>query len=155
MPGLMMYLGIETGNDILLKKITKGATSKGIFQACQKAKAHKFVLSCMVILGIGGSKYTKQHIDDTANLVSIVSPDFLAALNLQLEAGIYEEFMRKFGERYIPLSDYEVLDELERLVSHINSELRSISGKPCFQCILSRWNTAHRQEQAAFRYQRT
>jgi radical SAM superfamily enzyme YgiQ (UPF0313 family) len=118
----MMYLGIETGNDILLKKITKGATSKGILQACQKAKAHKFVLSCMVILGIGGSKYTKQHIDDTANLVSIVSPDFLAALNLQLEAGIYEEFMRKFGERYIPLSDYDVLDELERLVSHINSQ---------------------------------
>jgi hypothetical protein len=30
-------------------------------------------LSCMVILGIGGSKYTKQHIDDTAKLVSIVS----------------------------------------------------------------------------------
>jgi hypothetical protein len=118
----MLYFGIETGSDVLLKKITKRATSRGILQACQKAKAHKFVLSCMVILGIGGSKYTKQHIDDTAKLVSIVSPDCLAALNLQLEAGIYEEFMRKFGEHYIPISDLEVLDELKRLVSNIRSQ---------------------------------
>lgn len=118
----MMYLGIETGNDSLLKKITKGATSKGILQACQKAKTHEFVLSCMVILGIGGSKYTKQHIDDTAKLVSIAAPDYLAALNLQLEAGIYDEFMRKFGEHYTPVSDYEVLDEIKRLVSQISSQ---------------------------------
>jgi radical SAM superfamily enzyme YgiQ (UPF0313 family) len=118
----MMYLGIETGNDVLLKKITKGATSKRILQACKKAKAHKFVLSCMVILGIGGSKYTKQHIDDTAKLVSIVSPDYLATLNLQLETGIYDEFMRKFGEHYIPVSDHEVLDEIERLVSQTTSQ---------------------------------
>ena len=26
----MFYVGLETGNDILLKKVTKGATSKGI-----------------------------------------------------------------------------------------------------------------------------
>ena len=26
----MFYVGVETGNDIILKKITKGATSKGI-----------------------------------------------------------------------------------------------------------------------------
>jgi hypothetical protein len=55
-------------------------------------------------------------------LVNIVSPDYLAALNLQLEEGIYEEFMRKFGEPYIPISDYEVLDELERLVSKLGSK---------------------------------
>ena len=79
----------------------------------------------MVILGIGGSTYTKQHIDDTARLVSVLSPDYLAALNLQLEEGIYEEFIRKFGEPHIPVSDYEVLDELERLVSQISSQ-RSI-----------------------------
>lgn len=34
----MLYVGIETGNDVLLKKITKGATSKGIIDACNRAK---------------------------------------------------------------------------------------------------------------------
>jgi radical SAM superfamily enzyme YgiQ (UPF0313 family) len=118
----MFYLGIETGNDALLKKVTKGATSGGILKACQKAKAQKYALSCMVVLGLGGRTYTRQHIDDTSRLVSLISPDYLAALNLQLEEGIYDEFMSKFVEPFIPLTDYEVLDELERLVSQINPQ---------------------------------
>jgi radical SAM superfamily enzyme YgiQ (UPF0313 family) len=35
----MLYLGIETGSDLLLKKVTKGATSRGIIQACQRLKS--------------------------------------------------------------------------------------------------------------------
>lgn len=121
----MLYLGIETGSDLLLKKVTKGATSRGIIQACQKAQIHEYILSCMVILGIGGRTYTTQHIDDTARLVSLVSPDYLAALNLQLEEGVHQEFLSKFAEPFIPLTDYQVLDELERLVSTMNPQ-RSI-----------------------------
>jgi radical SAM superfamily enzyme YgiQ (UPF0313 family) len=88
----MLYLGIETGSDLLLKKVTKGATSRGIIQACQKAQIHEYILSCMVILGIGGRTYTTQHIDDTARLVSLVSPDYLAALNLQLKKAYTRSF---------------------------------------------------------------
>ena len=32
----MLYLGIESGSDIILKKITKGATSETIIRACRK-----------------------------------------------------------------------------------------------------------------------
>jgi radical SAM superfamily enzyme YgiQ (UPF0313 family) len=118
----MLYLGIETGSDLLLKKVTKGATSRGIIQACQKARVHEYILSCMVVMGIGGRTYTTQHIDDTARLVSLVSPDYLAALNLQLEEGIHQEFLSKFAEPFIPLTDYQVLDELERLVFTMNPQ---------------------------------
>jgi radical SAM superfamily enzyme YgiQ (UPF0313 family) len=118
----MLYLGIETGSDLLLKKVTKGATSRGIIQACQKARVHEYILSCMVVLGIGGRTYTTQHIDDTARLVSLVSPDYLAALNLQLEEGVHQEFLSKFAEPFIPLTDYQVLDELERLVFTMNPQ---------------------------------
>lgn len=118
----MLYLGIETGNDILLKKVTKGATRTGILQACQKAQSHKYTLSCMVILGLGGSTYTRQHTEDTSRLVSAVSPDYLAALNLQLEKGIYDEFLGKFGEPFIPLEDTEILDELGRLIAQIKPQ---------------------------------
>jgi radical SAM superfamily enzyme YgiQ (UPF0313 family) len=54
----MFYVGIETGNDILLKKVTKGASSIGIIQSCQRAKEHNYILSCMIILGLGGRTYT-------------------------------------------------------------------------------------------------
>lgn len=112
----MMYVGIESGNDIVLKKVTKGATHKTILQACQKLKRHGYILSCMVILGLGGKNYTKEHIADTARILSESSPDYVGALTLHLEEGVYQEFMNKFGEPFLPLDDLEILDELERLV---------------------------------------
>lgn len=113
----MLYVGIETGNDVVLKKVTKGATYKTLVQACQKAKRHGFVLSCMVILGLGGKTYTKEHARDTAKVLSEAAPDYVGALTLHLEEGVYNEFMEKFGEPFVPLEDSEVLDELEMLVA--------------------------------------
>jgi radical SAM superfamily enzyme YgiQ (UPF0313 family) len=115
----ILYIGIETGHDLLLKKITKGATSKSIIEACNKAKKSGFIISCMIILGIGGKKYSIEHIKETGRVISEVSPNFLAALTLILEDGVYDEFMQKFGEPFEFLDDSSVLHELEILVSTI------------------------------------
>ncbi|MBV9179647.1 MAG: radical SAM protein [Nitrososphaeraceae archaeon] len=116
----MLYVGVETGNDILLKKVTKGARSTGIIESCQKAKRHGYVLSCMIILGLGGKTYTNEHIRDTARVVSEIAPDYLGALTLYLEDEIYNEFMTKFDEPFTPLDDIAVLEELEMLISNFN-----------------------------------
>jgi radical SAM superfamily enzyme YgiQ (UPF0313 family) len=78
----MLYIGIESGNDIVLKKVTKAATYKTILQVCQKAKGHGYILSCMIILGLGGKTYTKEHISDAARILSQTSPDYVGALTL-------------------------------------------------------------------------
>jgi coproporphyrinogen III oxidase-like Fe-S oxidoreductase len=114
----MMYVGIESGNDIVLRKVMKGATYKTILQACQKIKHHGYILSCMIILGLGGKTYSKEHIADTGHILSETSPDYVGALTLHLEEGIYEEFMSKFGEPFVPLDDLDILDELERLIAN-------------------------------------
>jgi len=116
----MLYIGIETGNDTLLKKITKGATSKSIIDACNRAKKSGFIISCMIILGIGGKRYSIEHIKETAKVVSEVSPNFLAALTLIIEDGVYDEFMKKFAEPFETLDDSLILNELELLLSEIN-----------------------------------
>jgi radical SAM superfamily enzyme YgiQ (UPF0313 family) len=116
----MFYVGVETGNDILLKKVTKGARSKGIIESCQKAKRQGYALSCMIILGLGGKTYTNEHIRDTARVVSEIAPDYLGALTLYLEDEIYNEFMTKFDEPFTPLDDIAVLEELEMLISNFN-----------------------------------
>jgi len=116
----MLYVGIESGNDIVLQKVTKGASYKTIVQACQKAKSNGYVLSCMMILGLGGKTYTREHIEDTALLLSELAPDYVAALTLNLEEGVYDEFMKKFGEPFVHLDDNEILDELENLVTNFN-----------------------------------
>lgn len=116
----MLYVGIETGNDVLLKKVTKGATSKGIIQSCQKARRHGYTLSCMIILGLGGKTYTNEHIRDTAKVISEIAPDYLGALTLYLEDEIYNEFMTKFDEPFTPLDDISIVEELEMLISAFN-----------------------------------
>ena len=115
-----LYLGIETGNDIILKKVTKGATQSTMIKACKKAQDAGFTLSCMVILGLGGSKYTKENAVDTAKVINAVQPNYVGALTLYLENGIKEEFLTKFEGEFERLTDSEAIDELELLISEIN-----------------------------------
>ncbi|MEO9308888.1 MAG: radical SAM protein [Nitrososphaera sp.] len=116
----MFYLGIESGSDIILKKVTKGATSTTIIRACKKAMDAGYTLSCMIILGLGGKTYSKEHIKGTAQVINAVAPHYVGALTLYLENGIKDEFLTKFGEPFIPVSDAEALDELENLISQID-----------------------------------
>jgi radical SAM superfamily enzyme YgiQ (UPF0313 family) len=113
----MLYVGIESGNDVVLQRVTKGASSSMVIESCKKAIDHEFTLSCMVILGLGGKTYTDAHILDTARVVSQISPHFLAALNLHLDENVYGEFISKFKEPFSWLTDLDILDELERLVT--------------------------------------
>jgi len=115
----MFYIGIESGSDKILKKVTKGATGQTIIKACQKAKDAGYTISCMIILGLGGKTYSKEHIDDTARVVSEASPHYLGALTLHIEDGVREEFMTKFKEPFVPIDDADALIELENLVTKI------------------------------------
>ena len=118
----MFYLGIESGSDIVLKKVTKGAIAKTIIKSVNKAKEAGFVMSCMVILGLGGRTYSKEHIEGTAKVISACSPHYLGALTLYLENGIKKEFLDKFEEPFIRINDDESLDELHGLISQIDTK---------------------------------
>ncbi len=116
----MFYLGIESGSDIILKKVTKGATAATIIRACKKAIETGYILSCMIILGLGGKTYSKEHIKGSAEVINASSPHYVGALTLYLENGIKNEFLTKFGEPFIPVSDSEALNELEDLIEQID-----------------------------------
>ena len=116
----MLYLGIESGSDLILKKVTKGAIGKTIIKSVNKGKEAGYTMSCMIILGIGGKTHSKEHIRGTAEVINACAPNYVGALTLYLENGIKEEFLTKFGEEFIPVSDDEALDELEDLISQID-----------------------------------
>lgn len=118
----MFYLGIESGSDIVLKKVTKGATSKTIIKSIKKAKDAGYIMSCMVILGLGGKKYSKEHIKGTAEVISACSPQYVGALTLYLENGIKEEFLQKYNGEFVRLNDEEALNELEELIAKIETK---------------------------------
>ena len=116
----MFYLGIESGSDLILKKVTKGATSATIIRACKKAMDSGYILSCMIILGLGGKTHSKEHIRGTVEVINASAPHYVGALTLYLENGIKDEFKTKFGEPFIPVNDAESLDELDDLIAGID-----------------------------------
>lgn len=116
----MLYLGIESGSDTVLKKVTKGAVAGTIVKSVNKGKSAGYTMSCMVILGLGGRAHSADHVAGTARVISECSPHYVGALTLHLENGIKGEFLSKFGEPFEPVSDAEALGELEDLVGRID-----------------------------------
>jgi len=115
----LVYLGIESGSNRILKKITKGASQKGIAEALIKADQCGLKVSGTVILGLGGQQFWQEHIDGTLELLNQAPISYLSTLQLYLEAQQEAEFLAKFGEKFVTSNDDSILNELARLVAGI------------------------------------
>lgn len=115
----MVYLGIESGADSMLKRIRKG-TSKLMEQAQVAADGADIKVSATVILGLGGKAHWREHIEGTANLINRAPPKFLSTLQLGLEDGqeprFREAFDRVEGAGFQWQDDDGILQELEYLL---------------------------------------
>ena len=116
----LLYFGIESGSDLILKKITKGATHRTISDSMQKSRDAGMKLSSTVVLGLGGSKYWQAHIDGTTALLNLAPTTYLSTLQLYLESNVQQEFARKFGEPFSMQDDRGILSEQQRLIANLN-----------------------------------
>jgi coproporphyrinogen III oxidase-like Fe-S oxidoreductase len=112
----LLYLGIESGSNLILKKITKGASQRGIAEAMSKAFETGMKVSGTVILGLGGKNRWQEHIDGTIELLNSAPITYLSTLQLYLGADIVDEFHAKFGEAFEPSDDRDILHEQTRLI---------------------------------------
>lgn len=113
----IVYLGVETGDEKLLKGIEKGVTLSQMVEAGGKAKAAGITLSVTVILGLTGAPGDDQHALQTAKVLTEIDPDFCGALTLMLEPGapLYEQWQR--GE-FVPASPFQSLEDLRQIIAH-------------------------------------
>ncbi|HNS56780.1 MAG TPA: radical SAM protein [Smithellaceae bacterium] len=90
----IIYLGVETGNVELLKKIKKGATYEQLVEAGRRVKEAGILLSATVILGLGSIEKSIEHAMDTARILTDMDPDYVGALTLMLVPGteLYADF---------------------------------------------------------------
>ena len=116
----LLYFGIESGSDLILKKITKGATQRRMAEVLHKARDSGMKVSATVILGLGGTQHSDEHIDGTIALLNSAPVTYLSTLQLYLDASVEEEFYRKFGEPFEMPDDLAILKEQERLISGLN-----------------------------------
>ena len=75
-----LYIGPETGDDKVMKRIAKGATFDDHVEAAQKAHAAKIEISVIALLGVGGVARSQEHAEGMARLVTAMDPEFFAAL---------------------------------------------------------------------------
>jgi len=116
----LLYFGIESGSDLILKKITKGATQRRMSEVLHKAHERGMKVSATVILGLGGSKHRDEHIDGTIALLNSAPVTYLSTLQLYLDESMVEEFHRKYAEPFEIPDDLALLQEQERLISGLN-----------------------------------
>ena len=115
----LAYFGIESGNNELLHKIDKGVNADQMIEALHRAHEAGIKISATVILGIGGIEYTRGHIHDTAKLINAAPITYLSTLQLGLEEGAKDRFLKAF-DSFTALNDLQILHEQRELISLIN-----------------------------------
>ncbi|MFA9408039.1 MAG: radical SAM protein [Candidatus Dadabacteria bacterium] len=116
----MVYIGFESGDDIVLQRIKKGANHQETVRASQMLKEAGIMNSAMVLLGMGGTDRSLEHAQATGKLLTGADPEYVGALSLQVRPGapLFEEMER--GEFELP-NKFQIIKELEVLVA--NTEL--------------------------------
>lgn len=91
-----LHVGLETGDDELLRYVRKGATAEEMIIGGRKAIEAGFELSEYVMPGLGGRERWEQHARGTARVLNEINPDFirLRTLGLAPNTPLYEKNQR-------------------------------------------------------------
>lgn len=111
-----LYIGPESGDDVTLKRIAKGATHDEHVEAARKAHAAGMEISVIALLGAGGVERSTEHAQRTAELVTAMDPAFFAALSLTI---VPDTPMAKLVERgrFTLPTPLGMLEELRTMVA--------------------------------------
>jgi radical SAM superfamily enzyme YgiQ (UPF0313 family) len=118
----LLYIGIETGDNDLLKTVNKNETYESTLEGLKKAHNAGIDTSVMIITGLGGEKYSIKHAEKSAEIVNEAQPRFLSLLTLSLPFGL-DHYITRFKDEYIPLDLKGLLNEVKIFVS--NTELNN------------------------------
>ncbi len=114
----LLYIGIESGNNELLKKINKGETAESIVEGINRAKEAGINASVMILSGLGGKVYSEAHAIDSARIINAVQPKYLSVLTLSLPYG-ETHYKNKFDGIYEQQSVLELAKELKIFVEEL------------------------------------
>lgn len=114
----LVYFGLESGSDEVLRLVKKGATASDMIETAGKVKESGLKLSTIFILGLGGKERTDVHAIETARVISAQNPDYAAGLTLMVEPGSIIEKDLESG-RLTLLEPNEALLELRKIVENL------------------------------------
>ena len=115
----LIYLGLESGDDQVLREVRKGCNSDEMIEACRKAMNAGIDMSITAITGLGGEERSYEHAKNTAGILNEIRPKYTAFLSLIPVEGTLLYLKIKKGT-FKPLSQIEHLKELRWVVEDLN-----------------------------------
>ncbi|WP_125152968.1 radical SAM protein [Clostridium rectalis] len=115
----IIYMGVESGSDKILKKVKKGATQDDIVKAGKKIKESGILLSITLISGLGGKENLIDHAIESGKVITHINPDYVGLLTLMLQPGTEIERESKIGGFKL-LSPKEVMKETKLMLENIS-----------------------------------
>jgi radical SAM superfamily enzyme YgiQ (UPF0313 family) len=97
-----LYIGPESGDDVVLKRIAKGGTFADHVEAARRAHAAGLETSVIALLGAGGVERSAEHAERTAELVTAMDPGWFAALTLTVVPGTPLARLEETGRFRLP-----------------------------------------------------
>ena len=134
----MVYVGIESGDNEVLKGCNKGTNQDEFTLAAQKCHKAGIAWSGIFLLGLAGNnpEKSRKHAIESAKLINRMAPPtpinwYISPLTLGITPGS-ELWTQKSTGEFQPCSSTQILEELYTMIEHTSDDLQN--------CI---FNTAH------------
>ena len=114
-----IHVGLESGDDTILKRVKKGTSATEQIRAGQIVKQADIQLSEYVILGLGGIERSQTHAINTAEAINAIKPDFVRLRTLVPKINTLLLYQIKKG-RFQLLSPHQVLHETRLLIENLS-----------------------------------
>ena len=114
----MIYMGLESGDQEILRQVKKEATAAEMIKAVKKAQAVGLEMSVIGILGLGGREHSREHAIATGQVVSAMDPAYFSLLTLMVVPGTELHRQYKAGE-FVLIEPLEMLAEMRVMIQHM------------------------------------
>jgi radical SAM superfamily enzyme YgiQ (UPF0313 family) len=113
----IIYMGLESGDDITLKEIRKGVRVETMVKMGQRVRQAGIKLSVTVLLGLAGPKRSPTHGEKTGHALSAMDPNYVGALSLMILPNTPLGLAYEEG-RFELMSPMAMLEELKTMIIH-------------------------------------
>ncbi len=115
----LLYCGMESGSDVVLKMMKKGVTAKEIISAGIHAKQAGISLSEFVISGLGGTQFWEDHATSTALALNEINPDKIRVLTIGVKKSSGLEKKLLAGE-YSLQTEENIIEEQKLMIEALD-----------------------------------
>lgn len=112
------YLGVESGDEQVLKETCKGVNAAQMLEAGQNLVNSGIELYAIILIGLAGKERSKDNAIATADIINKMNPTNLAAMTYTPVLGtkMYRDIEQG---KFQVLNDVECLQETKELIQHI------------------------------------